>query len=385
MPELQKTSICYSLLQIWVKLGLNIYFRDIQVVGKENVPRNAPVLFAVNHPNTVLDALLTTCFGPRRPWFMTRGDVFNNKFLARIFRVMRMLPIYRERDGATQVKNNAEVFSLCSRILAKGGSVIMFPEGSHNREWRIRDLRRGLARIAQDSVQLNPELLVVPVGLTYFDPALPFSDVLIQFGEPIKAADFFKGSEHSLAQQNAFMKEVGTRLEELTLHIGESDYQDIYERVKYLELHEEGSATLLEDFTRLQGWIDSCKKDPKLGREPENKLLNAVKRKTFPLVALIVTIPFWLVGKVFTIIPQLLIKLVLGKIKDDHFTAAVKFGMGLILYTLIFIGIGVWCYLTTLTILWLLIKLAFFTFCLFFVMLWEEHFENFRNKRFTPS
>lgn len=384
MPR-TKISIRYSLLRMWVKLGLHIYFRDIETYGAENVPKNVPVLFAVNHPNTVLDALLTACFGPRHPWFMARGDVFEKKWLARLFRMMRMLPVYRERDGAAKVKDNADVFSVCSRVLSRGGSLIMFPEGSHNREWRIRDLRRGLARIAMETVEHNPELVIIPVGITYFDPKYAFSDVLIQFGKPIKAAPFFESNGHPVELQNQLMKEVGVQLEELTLHIGESDYSSIYERVKFLEQHEKEEGKLIDDFKRLQGWIDQCKKDAKLGVAPEGQFLESVKRKGFPLAALIFTAPFWLIGKFFAVIPQALIFLTLRKVKDDHFTGAIRFGIGIVAYTLLFIGIGVWARLTTINPLWFFLKWGFFTFCMFFVMLWEEHYENFMDRRFNRS
>ncbi len=383
MPNEKKTSIRYSILRQWIKLGLHVYFRDIEVVGKEKVPAKGPVIFAVNHPNTVLDALLTACFSPRKPWFMARGDVFNNKFLAGLFRVMRMLPVFREKDGTAAVKKNTEVFSLASRIIAKGDSLILFPEGSHNRQWKIRDLRRGLSRIAQESVERNPELMVVPVGITYFDPMYSFSDVLIQFGDPILAKDFLTKDDHPVQQQNALIKEVGKQLEELTLHIGNADYEDIYNRVKFLEQHAEDSKTLLEDFTRLKAWITGAQDDPQLGKTPEEELLTKVKRKGLPLIALIVTSPIWLTGKILTVIPQFIIWVTVNRLKDDHFTGSVKFGIGLVCYTTLFIGLGIWSRLESQTVIGFFLQWGFFTFCMFFVMLWEEHFQNFRDQRFN--
>ena len=34
-----------------LRIAANIFFRDIEVVGEANVPADAPVIFAVNHPN----------------------------------------------------------------------------------------------------------------------------------------------------------------------------------------------------------------------------------------------------------------------------------------------------------------------------------------------
>ncbi len=384
MPNFKKTSLRYSLLKLWVKLGLKVYFRDIEVRGKEHIPKGVPIIFAVNHPSTVLDALLTASFVQQQPWFMARGDIFKRWGLTSLFRALRMLPVFRQRDGARQIKRNTNTFELSAQILSLGGSLIMFPEGSHNRQWRIRDMRRGIARIAQATCLNNPNLVIIPVGLTYFDPLYAFSDVLIQFGEPIKAQPFFADSnQHQLEQQNQLVAEISAQLQKLTLHISASNYEDVFARVKLLEQHAPTTDWLYEDFTRIQNWINACEKDQNLGREKSETVIEQIRKKTIPALALFVTAPLWFTGKVLAVVPQLIIRVIIKKLTDDHFTGAVRFGIGLVCYSLLFAGIGVWSYLSSVTILWFVLKWAYFTFCLFFVMLWEEHFDEFRERRFN--
>ena len=385
MVSFKNTSLRYTILKQWIKFGLHIYFRDIEVHGREHIPVNVPVIFAVNHPNTVLDALLTSCFVKQQPWFMARGDVFRWKIFAWLFRTLRMLPIYREMDGHGKVRHNATTFELSSRILGRGGSLIMFPEGSHNRQWRIRDMRRGVARIAESASAKNPELVIIPVGITYFDPLYSFSDVLVQFGEPIKAASYFTGetTEHKLDRQKKLVNDIGSQLEKLTLHLSQDHYEEVYQRVKSLEHNAPETNSLLEDFLRLKKWIEACEADSNYGKPTEQSMTEQIKKKTFPALALFATAPLWLMGKAFTIVPQLSIWATTKKLKDDHYSGAIRFGMGIVIYTLLFFSIGLWSYLSTITLFWFLIKWAFLTFCLFFVMLWEEHFDNFLDRRFN--
>lgn len=380
---MRNTSLRYYFLRFWVRLGLHVYFRDIEVSGKQHIPAKGPVIFAVNHPNTVLDALLTAGTNKRHSWFMAHGMAFKFGWLNAIFRSMRMLPVFRESEGTNAVKQNTEIFAKCSRILSRNGSLIMFPEGSHSRMWKIRDMRKGLARIVHETVKHNENLVVIPVGITYFDPLYAFSDVLIQYGEPISAAEYFKNPEENDVQsQLKLMKAISTKLEQLTLHISGSDYKDIYTRVKQLELSSPETESLLNDFKRLQSWIEACEKDPELGHWHED-VVQKVTKKTLPLLALIFTAPLWLTGKVLTIIPQLCIRILVKRLKDDHFAASVRFGAGLGFYTFIVLGIGIWSWMTTLTLFWFLFKWVFFTFSMFFVMMWEEHLDAFRNKRFS--
>ncbi|HEX9460257.1 MAG TPA: acyltransferase, partial [Thermoanaerobaculia bacterium] len=58
-----------------LRLVANIFFRRIEIVGWEKVP-SRPVIFAVNHPNGLIDPLFLLCFTPRPVSFLAKAPLF---------------------------------------------------------------------------------------------------------------------------------------------------------------------------------------------------------------------------------------------------------------------------------------------------------------------
>ena len=57
----------YSVLRRFVRLVVNTFFRQVEVIGIEGVPSEGPVIFAGNHPNALMDGLLLIAKSPRHP------------------------------------------------------------------------------------------------------------------------------------------------------------------------------------------------------------------------------------------------------------------------------------------------------------------------------
>jgi 1-acyl-sn-glycerol-3-phosphate acyltransferase len=70
----------YNIILEWARLFLSLYFRRIIVYGKENVPKNVPLIVASNHPSAFMEASVFGHQGGPQIHFMVRGDVFNPKF-----------------------------------------------------------------------------------------------------------------------------------------------------------------------------------------------------------------------------------------------------------------------------------------------------------------
>ena len=49
------------MLERLARLILRIFFREIVIQGRERLPDGGPVLFAPNHPNSLLDPLFMAC------------------------------------------------------------------------------------------------------------------------------------------------------------------------------------------------------------------------------------------------------------------------------------------------------------------------------------
>lgn len=219
--------IGYNVVRLWVKVCLHLYFGKIKVSGLDHVPKNKPVLFLSNHQNALLDVLLIGVDCNRKPWFLTRSDVFKKKVLAAIFEFFQMIPIYRIRDGRESLKNNQAVFDRCSRLLRENQAILMFPEANHNLKRRVRPLSKGFTRILFKTLELAPDtdIRIVPVGLNYKN-AIHFPDqVALFFGKDILIKDLFDATDEK-GTVDRIKKVVSDQMKTLTTHIENEDTYD---------------------------------------------------------------------------------------------------------------------------------------------------------------
>ena len=212
-------------------MALFCYFREIQLHGIKNIPRNQAVMFLANHQNALLDPLVIAAFTPFRSYFLTRADIFINPLVNQLFKFLRMLPIYRIRDGRDTLSKNTAIFEQCTHLLQAGKTILLFPEANHNIMRRVRPLSKGFTRILFTALEKAPELdiLLVPVGINY-EKADRFPDrVAFYFSEPISARDYY--SEIEIATSVVRTKEVVSQaLKKSTTHIEDlSEYDAIHD------------------------------------------------------------------------------------------------------------------------------------------------------------
>src|SRR5262249_32937502 len=86
-----------------------------------------------------------------------------------------------------------ETFERTRELLARGGTIAIFPEGASHSDPKLRPLKTGAARIAlgtaaglRDGPQRSaPALRIVPAGIYYTAKGTFRSAALLYFGEPI--------------------------------------------------------------------------------------------------------------------------------------------------------------------------------------------------------
>lgn len=210
----------YQSVKLFLKISLNFYAKKIKISGKEHIPRKGAVLFAVNHPNALLDPLFVTTFNPRVNHFLVRADVFKKPLIRKLLSTLNLMPIYRIRDGRKQLSNNDEVFKKCFDILTKNQTLIIFPQGGHCRDRTIQPLSKGFTRIVFGALEQNNELdiAVVPVGITYQNSSTYPCKVAVNYGKPIDARAILQSNPKPKAI-NIIKNQVSSELKRLTVHI----------------------------------------------------------------------------------------------------------------------------------------------------------------------
>src|SRR6478672_10300922 len=173
-----------------VRLALRIYFQRIEVTGVERVPLNTPVIFVLNHPNALVDPVFLLCLAPRDVSFLAKAPLFRMPVIGYLVKQLDSLPVYRHQDAGEDVSKNQETFIAARKLLARGGTIGICPEGVSHDEPGLKPIKTGAARISLAAVSTGEVsgLKIVPAGLYYTSKTTFRSSALLYFGEPILVA-----------------------------------------------------------------------------------------------------------------------------------------------------------------------------------------------------
>lgn len=172
------------------RLVLRIFFRRIEVAGAEQVPRTGPVMFVLNHPNGLIDPAFLLCLAPRRVSFLAKAPLFRMPVVGWFCRRLQAIPVYRRQDEGSDPAHNAITFEAARRVLAHGGAIAIFPEGTSHSDPRLRPLKTGAARIVLGAAALGgmAPIQIVPTSLYYRAKQTFRSAALLRYGSPFSAS-----------------------------------------------------------------------------------------------------------------------------------------------------------------------------------------------------
>lgn len=205
----------------WMRLGLLFFFQRIRVFGKENIPKNKAVIFLPNHQNAFMDALLVNTRHKRTTHTLVRASIFGAKWTDFLLKSINLMPVYRIRDGASQMNKNIEIFERCFKILEKGECLLIHPEGNHSLNKYLRPISKGFTRIGLGALAENPDLEIdlIPVGVNYSHSKLFFGKASVHFGKAINPHEFIDKAQD-------LKKLVEEKMRELTVNIPEENYEE---------------------------------------------------------------------------------------------------------------------------------------------------------------
>jgi len=244
--------IIYHSLKLYCRIALHFYFSKWQIRKLAPIP-NGPVIFVANHQNAFLDAVLMICSSTNNPWALTRSNVFKKKLARTILTIMKMLPVYRFRDGFDTLRKNEAIMDQCALLMKQGESILIFGEGNHNDHYNLRTLQKGFARIAQAALQQDVAVQIVPVGIHYEAHTAFRGRVLVSFGASISVAkDFF--TENPVQKTDLLLREVAAKLTPLILSIPETQYETTQQ---YLQTNKSYHADLVTQLNHEQQLVNS--------------------------------------------------------------------------------------------------------------------------------
>ncbi len=212
------------------RLCVRIFFRRIELVGLEHVPSGGAVIFAVNHPNGLVDPLFLLCFAPRPVSFLGKAPLFSYPVIGWLARTFDAIPVYRREDNVGG--SNHETFAKARSVLREGGSIAIFPEGTTHDDPALRGLKTGAARIALGA-RLD-DMTVVPTGIYYTARHVFRSSALVVFGEArrVPHAGVDEHGEPRIEDVERLTKDIEAGLDSVTLQADSQAALDLIVRAE---------------------------------------------------------------------------------------------------------------------------------------------------------
>ena len=224
----EKFSFTYTFIwNTWFLPWFKFWYKDITIVGKQNIDRKTPTILAINHQNTAMDPLILCGTVFRQISWLARADLYNKKFLIPILHWFKILPIFRKRDGVKNLGENDIIFEKVVEIISNKKLVGIFPEGTHWGFRRLRPTRKAIPRIvclAEEKNNYDMDINVNPVGIYYDDYQDIRTNIFIKIGEPIPMRQFFNSlQENPQVAENEIKDAIEKGMRETMIDIPQTD------------------------------------------------------------------------------------------------------------------------------------------------------------------
>lgn len=361
----------YWLLKPFVFFSLRVFYK-VDVKGLNRIPRNKPVILAPNHSNGFVDPVILAMLTPQKVRFFARGDVFKGAFAKWILNQMNVSPMYRMQDGFAELKKNDKSFEECRNLLTANKTILIFPEGLCVQERRLRHLKKGLTRIAfqtLESFNYSKDILVIPVGINYQAATKFRSKAFIDIGNPISMKEYEESYKSDKVKAiNDFTKKLEEKILEQVTNINASHNDKLVSNIEEVYTHKwlvdkhlnsskignQGIAS--SEIVEMVNVLDE--KDPELVASLKSKIypyikllnennlrdhllreenINKMNLGTFVLEYIIVYlgVPFYFVGLLLNYPPYFIAEKFAGKkVKKAEFYASFRANLSLIFWTL---------------------------------------------------
>jgi 1-acyl-sn-glycerol-3-phosphate acyltransferase len=358
--NIEKYSAGYALLKtvagFWHN---NVFYRRVIVSGRENINPDHHLIFAPNHQNALMDALAVLFTSKGQQVFLARADIFKRKAIASVLYFLKILPVYRIRDGFSSLKGNDEIFIKTIDVLKNKNGLVILPEGDHAGFRRLRQLKKGICRVAfqsDEATGFNLKIKIIPVGIEFSNYSRFRQVLTVVYGKPIEVSEYFDLYKESPERAlNELRARLSREMKDNMINIeSEEDYEAIDELrsmingrfsddikfpkffrdralIKKINLLKSSNPSNYRQICNLSLLVKKKAKEFNTDYRLLEKKKHPIGWLIAGIVGLIVTFPLFIYGNIFNLtfleIPNLQIR----KIKDPQFHSSIRYGLSLAL------------------------------------------------------
>ncbi|MFW5822687.1 MAG: 1-acyl-sn-glycerol-3-phosphate acyltransferase [Tangfeifania sp.] len=368
----EKWSLGYWFLKQYIKFADWLIHKKIIITGKNKIPENKPIVFAPNHQNALSDPMAILLHTRFQPVWLGRADMFGkSKAIDAILRFLKIMPVYRLRDGKENLGKNEKTFADSIKVLENNFALALFPEAAHSAKRQMLAHKKAVPRIvfmAEEKSKHPLDIQIIPTGI-YYSHYWKFNrTVIVNFGEPIAVKEYLNQyCKNPNQTTNELKTKIHDALLSLTVNFKTKKHYDSFEKITEIYGHhflikQNKRNTTLNRFYSDQllaqkldileaerpGETEKIVKSAANYYSEIRKLKlrswlistqqNHFSRLLVNLILLITGFPFFLYGFIFNALPFFLTdRLIRRKVKDTSFWSTYFLGAGIVLFPVIYL------------------------------------------------
>mmetsp|Transcript_10809 Transcript_10809/g.14030 ORF Transcript_10809/g.14030 Transcript_10809/m.14030 type:complete len:676 (+) Transcript_10809:131-2158(+) len=163
-------SITYYCTKIFFVSIVSIFFKEIEVIGRANVPRQGPIIFTGNHANQFVDALMVLCNCSHKVGFLIAMKSWKQLVVGTFARCLGCIPVERPQDLAKKGKGMMTAVGI--EVTGEGTAFTKLGVGDKLR-FKGESNQYRIAAIHSDDYLTLKEPYEIPEGMDEADAARP--------------------------------------------------------------------------------------------------------------------------------------------------------------------------------------------------------------------
>ncbi|MGP4071955.1 lysophospholipid acyltransferase family protein [Piscibacillus sp. B03] len=188
----------YKFAKTVVGLIFRLLFK-IKVIGKENIPKNGPVIICSNHISN-FDPPVVGITSARDIHFMAKEELFEKPWLGKLLTNLGAFPVKRGMRDRNALRNGL-------KLLEEGNALGLFPEGTRSKNGEVK---KGLAGAGFFAMRSDATVIPCAIIGTY----KKFSKLKVVYGQPINFESLNKEKPGAQEVTDEIMDHIKRLLEE---------------------------------------------------------------------------------------------------------------------------------------------------------------------------
>jgi glycerol-3-phosphate O-acyltransferase / dihydroxyacetone phosphate acyltransferase len=222
---------------------VRLYFREVERVGAAPAADTRGRVFVANHHNALIDPILVLTDAACEISPIAKSTLWNVPGLRWLLDRAGAVPIVRRKDSPDKADGaNDDTFEKIAAHLARGGNILIFPEGTSHSEPHLAPLRSGAARMLAAAAARHGVAPTFQAVALEFDARDDFRSRSLVLWGPVRALADMRGAGEDRVR--AVTEQMDADLRELLVEGETHDDRLLVARVAEMLANDSGDASL---------------------------------------------------------------------------------------------------------------------------------------------